>query len=130
MSNKTFDALGLITEDEAVTVTATCTPKEIVGLNIGTAQYVAVVNYGVSTGTVDASNYYTLQLNVSDLTGGTYSPVGDTVKVPATAGQAQIGFTSEQIERLITGASFFEVIATKVGTTATALTYTAFISKI
>ena len=130
MSNKTFDSLGLITEGEVVSVTATCTPVEITGLNIGSASYVAVINYNAPTGTVDGSNYYTLQLNVSDLTGGTYHPVGDTVVVPATAGQVQIGFTSEQIERLITGADWFEVIATKVGTTATAVTYTAFLSKI
>ena len=130
MSNKTFDALGLITEDEAVTVTATCTPVNIVGLNIGTAEYVAVIDTGVTTGTVDGSNYYSLQVKVSDLAGGTYYNVGEAKVLPATAGQYQIGFTSEQIEGLITGADWFEVVATKVGTTATAVTYTAFISKV
>lgn len=130
MANKTFDLLGLIVEDEAVTVTASCTGAGIDGLNIGSASYVAVINNGVVTGTVDAGNYYSLQVEVSDAVGGTYVPVGEVIVLPATAGQHQIGFTSEQIEGLVTGADFFRVTATKVGTTATAVTYTAFVSKV
>lgn len=130
MANKTFDALGKIVEAQAVSVTASCTGVNIVGLNIGNAQYEAVFNYGATTGTVDGSNYYSLQLEVSDLVGGTYYAVGNAIKLPATAGSATVGFTSDQIERLITGADFFRVTATKTGTTATAVTYTAFLSKI
>ena len=130
MANLTFDALGLIVEDEVVSVTASCTGANIVGLNIGSASYVAVLNNSAVTGTVDASNYYTLQVEVSDAVAGTYVAIGEAVTLPATAGQSQIGFTSEQLERLTTGADFFRVTATKVGTTATAVTYTAFVSKI
>ena len=130
MSNKTFDSLGLIAEDEAVSVTASCTGVNIVGQNVGSASYVVVLNNSAVTGTVDGSNYYTLQVEVSDAIGGTYSGVGKAIVLPATAGQSQIGFTSEQIERLISGADYFRVTATKVGTTATAVTYTAFVSKI
>ena len=46
MANKTFDSLGLIVEDEAVTTTATCTGANIKGLNIGSVSYVAVINTG------------------------------------------------------------------------------------
>ena len=130
MSNKTYDTSGLIAEDEVVGATATCTPVSIEGLNLGSASYVAIINTSVVTGTVDGSNYYTLQLKVSDLTGGTYYEVGEAIVLPATAQQVQIGFTSEQIEGLVTDANFFEVVATKTGTTATAVTYTAFLSKI
>ena len=130
MSNKTFDYLGLIAEDEAVTATATCTPVEIKGLNLGSAAYHVAVNTSATTGTVDASHYYTIGVYVSDLTGGTYTQIGQSVTPPPTAGIYEFVFTSEQIEDYITGADFFKVTATKVGTTATAVTYTAFISKV
>lgn len=130
MANKTLDSLGLITEAEAVTVTASCTGANIVGLNIGSANYVAVINTNAPTGTVDGSNYYSLQLEASDAVGGTYVAVGNPVVTPATASQAQVGFTSEQLAGLNSDSAFFRVTATKVGTTATAVTYTAFISKV
>ena len=130
MSNKTFDSLGLIVEDEVVSVTASCTGANIDGLALGSASYVAVINNSVVTGTVDGSNYYTLQVEVSDAVAGTYAPIGDAVVLPATAGQSQIGFTSEQLERVTASADFFRVTATKTGTTATAVTYTAFVSKV
>lgn len=130
MANKTFDLLGLIVEDEVVSVTASSTGANIVGLNIGDASYVAVINTNAPTGTVDGSNNYSLQLEVSDLVGGTYVAVGNPVVTPATAAQHQVGFTAAQIEEAVTGADFFRVTATKVGTTATAVTYTAFVSKI
>ena len=130
MSNKTFDLLGLIAEDEVVSVTASCTGAEITGLNLGDASYVVVINNNAPTGTVDGSNHYDLQVEVSDAVGGTYVAIGELVVLPATAGQSQIGFTAAQLERLTTSADFFRVTATKVGTTATAVTYTAFVSKI
>jgi hypothetical protein len=129
MGNKTFDSLGLIVEAEAVTTTASCTGANIDGLALGSASYVAVINTSAFAGTVDALNNYTFGLEVSDAVGGTYVPVGDVVESLA-AEQAQIGFTSEQIERLVPGADFFRITATKVGTTATGVTYTAFISKV
>lgn len=130
MANKTFDLLGLITEDEVVGATASCTGANIVGLNLGNAAYVAVINHGDVTGTVDGSNYYTVKVEASDAVGGTYVQVGETVTLGATAAQLQIGFTAEQLERLVPGADYFRVTATKVGTTATAVTYTAFVSKV
>ncbi len=130
MSNKTFDSLGLIADTEVIGATATCTPVEIKGLNLGSAAYHVKVNTTASTGTVDGSNYYSIGVFTSDLTGGTYTQIGQTVDLPATAGTYEFGFTSEQIEAYITGADFFKVTATKTGTTATAVTYTAFITKV
>jgi len=130
MANKTFDLLGLIVEDEAVTATASSTGANIVGLNIGSDSLVAVINAGATTGTVDGSNYYSLQVEVSDALAGTYVALGNAVVLPATAGQYQVGFTSEQLEGLVTGGDYFRVTATQVGTTATAVTYTAFLSKV
>lgn len=130
MSNKTFDELGLIAEDEAVSVTASCTGVAISGLNIGSDSAMAVINTSVTTGTVDGSNYYTLQLETSDAVAGTYVAVGNAIVLPATAGQYQVGFTTEQLAGLEADAGFFRVTATKTGTTATAVTYTAFLSKV
>jgi Tfp pilus assembly protein PilX len=130
MANRTFDALGLIAEAEVVGVTASCTGVQIDGLAVGTNEFVAVLNTTVTTGTVDGSNYYTLKVEVSNALAGTYVAIGNVVTLPATAGQYQVGFTSEQLNGLTEGANFFRVTATKVGTTATAVTYTAFISKI
>lgn len=130
MANKTFDLLGLIAEGEVVGATASCTGANIDGLALGSANYVAVINTNAPTGTVDGSNYYSLQVEVSDAVGGTYVPVGNPVVTPATAEQFQVGFTSEQLEGLTASADFFRVTATKAGTTATAVTYTAFVSKV
>lgn len=129
MGRKTFDLLGLIAEAEAVTATASCTGAEIAGLNLGSASYLAEITTSAFAGTVDASNNYTFGLEVSDAVGGTYVAVGDVAESVA-AETIQIGFTAEQIERLVPGAAFFRVTATKVGTTATGVTYTALISKV
>jgi hypothetical protein len=130
MANKTFDELGLIVEDAAITTTASATGVNINGLSVGSASYVAVIANGAVTGTVDGSNYYTVKLEASDAVGGTYVQVGNTVALAATAGEAQIGFTSEQLNGLVSGADYFRVTTTKVGTTATAVTVSAFISKV
>lgn len=129
MANKTFDSLGLIVEDEAVTTTASCTGANIAGLNLGSASYVAVINIGSITGTPSATDYHSLQLEVSDAVGGTYEPIGEPVIVSVDE-QAQIGFTSEQLQRATAGADYFRVTATKVNTAATGVTYTAFVSKV
>jgi len=129
MANRTFDSEGLIVEAEAVTTTASCTGANIVGLNIGSASYVAVINTSAITGTPSGTDYHSLQLEVCATLGGTYVAVGEPIIV-AVAEQSQIGFTAEQIERLATGAEFFRITATKVNTAATGVTYTAFISKI
>jgi len=128
MANKTFDLLGLIVEDEAVTTTASCTGAEIKGLNLGSASYMAVVNTSDLVGTFDAANNYALSLEVCDTLSGTYETIGAVEFLVAE--QAQIGFTSEQIERALSGAKFFRITAEKVGTTATGITYTAFVSKV
>ena len=81
-------------------------------------------------GTVDGSNYYTCKLEVCDTdTTANYVQVGNTVTFAATAGSTQIGFTSEQINDLVSGADYFRITVTKVGTTATGVSVSAFLSK-
>jgi len=129
MANRILDTLTLIANDEAVTTTATCTGVNINGLAVGEQSYVCQIETGAVTGTVDASNYYTVALKASDALGGTYVQVGNTITLPATAASFEIGFTSKQLNGLVSGADYFAVTCTKVGTTATAASYTAYISK-
>ena len=130
MANKTYDLLLELAKDVAVTSTASTTGVNITGLNIGSASYIAVISNNAVTGTVDGSNYYTCKLEVSDTLSGTYVQVGNVVTFPVTAGSTQIGFTSEQINDLVSGADYFRITTTKVGTTATGVSVSAFLSKI
>lgn len=130
MAYKILDELSKLADDLAVTTTASTTGVNVAGLNIGVATYVAIISNSAVTGTVDGSNYYSCKLEVSDTVGGTYVQVGNTVNFGATAGKSEIGFTSEQINDLVSGADCFRITVTKVGTTATAVTVNAFLSKI
>lgn len=126
---KTVDELAIIAETESVTTTASCTGVNIEGM-IGEDQFIAVVDTGATTGTVDGSNYYSLQLEASDAIGGTYVAIGNPVLAEAAATRKEVGFTANQLEDAVPGANHFRVTATKVGTTATAVAYTAQISKV
>ena len=126
----TYDLLLELAKNKAVTSTASTTGVNIKGLNIGSASYVAVISNSDATGTVDASNYYTCKLEASDTVAGTYVQVGNVVKFAATAGSTQVGFTSEQINDRVSGAKYFRITTTKVGTTATGVSVSAFLSKI
>lgn len=129
MSQKTFDELGKIVEGQAVTSTASTTGVNIIGLNIGSSAYHAVIDSSALTGTFDASNKYTVALESSDSIGGTYVQVGNLVTI-LEPGKSEIGFTSEQLESLVSGADYFRLTVTKVGSTATGLTVTAFLTKV
>ena len=130
MANKTYDLLLELAKDVAVTSTASTTGVNIKGLNIGSASYVAVISNRAVTGTVDASNYYHCKLEVSNAVGGPYVQVGKPVLFAATAGSTQIGFTSEQLNYQVSGAEYFRITVTKLGTTATGVTVSAFLSRI
>ena len=130
MANKTYDLLLELAKNVAVTSSASTTGVNIKGLNIGSASYVAVISNSAVAGPVDASIQYTCKLEASDTVAGTYVQVGPTVIFNATAGSTQIGFTSEQLNSRVSGANFFRITIVKVGTTATGVTVSAFLSKI
>jgi hypothetical protein len=125
---KLLDELTQVTVTVAPSATTSTTGLNIVGLNVGEKSYSAIFNVSAIAGTVDGSNNWTLQLEVSDLVGGTYHAVGNAVEVLAS-GDYTISFNSEQIEHEITGADFFRVTATKVGTTSTSVTYGCYLTK-
>ena len=130
MANKTYDLLLEVAKNVAVTSSTSTTGVNIKGLNIGSASYVAVISNSAVTGTVDASNYYNCILEASSAVGGPYVQIGRPILFAATAGCTQIGFTSEQLNSLVSGANFFRINVTKVGTTATGVTVSAFLSRI
>jgi len=127
MANKTFDILGLIVEDTVVTDGDSTTGVEITGVNIGSKSYVCAVKAQDLTGIFDLTNNYTVALEVADLVGGAYALVGETRVL--SDGTAEIGFTSEQLAQF-GDAEFFRITTTKVGSTATGVTLTAFLSVI
>jgi len=124
MAQRTYDANTEIVDIDGVSVSATTssTGVNINGTNVGDMTYLALFNVSVASGTIDASNYFTLQLEVSDAVGGTYVAVGGPVTVTST-GVFEVAVHSEEIEKAITSADYFRVTATKTGTTATDITY-------
>lgn len=117
-----------VVEGANPSATTSETGLNVVGANVGEKAYSAVFAVSAIAGTADASNNFSLQLEVSDALGGTYVALGNPV-VPLVTGNYQIGFTSEQVENLVAGADFFRVTATKTGTTNTDITYDCYLTK-
>ena len=126
---KILDELSKLSENQAVTATATTVGANIDGINIGDVSYVAILNVTGATGTFDGANNYTVALEASDALGGAYKQVGNLATILAD-GQHEVGFTANQLNSIVPNANHFRVTSTKVGTTATGITHTAFISKV
>lgn len=128
--SKTKDLLlSVVASATAITATDVSTGVNIAGLDLGEKAYGAEFGVSIVAGTADASNNFSLQLEVSDTVGGTYHAVGNPV-VPLASGAFVIAFSSEQLADLISPASFFRVTATKTGTTNTGITYGCSLVKI
>ena len=89
--------------------------------------YKAVVSVTSVSGTTDGSNYWTLSVQVSDVVGGTYTEVG-SYQVAGTKEQIEIPLSGSQVENLDADAAFMRITATKTGTTATDITYGAWLA--
>ena len=124
MANRTFDAGSEIVDIDGVAIAATTssTGVNIDGTAIGDKTYLALFNVSVAGGTIDGSNYFKLQLEVSATLGGSYVAVGGPVTVTGT-GVFEAAMHSEEIAKATAAADFFRVTATKVGSTATGITY-------
>ena len=127
MANKTFDILSSINEDEVFSATGASAAHYEEGLNIGSASYLMAIKVTGATGVFDGSNNFTVGLSVCDTTGGTYIEVG-FITINGD-GAYEVGFTSEQIEATVAGAEFFKANVTLVGSTATDITISSFLSK-
>lgn len=121
---KIYDDLAVVVATTAVTTTASTTGVNIDGLAVGENTYAANINITSVTGTVDGSNYYSVQLEASTTLGGTYSAVGNPI-VTSAVGAYNIAFSSEQLP---SGADYFRCTCTKVGTTATGISYGCYLT--
>ena len=121
---KIYDDLAVVVSTTAVTTTASTTGVNIDGLAVGENTYAANINITSVTGTVDGSNYYSIQLEASDAIGGTYAAVGNPINT-SVVGAYTIAFASEQLPA---GADYFRVTCTKVGTTATGISYGCYLT--
>ena len=92
-----------------------------------TDKFKVAIEYADIGGTVDASNFWTISVEVSDLSGGTFTEVGSSGALPVS-GPAEIVLSGLQIENLDSDAAWIRVTATETGTTAGDINYSAYIT--
>ena len=129
LNNRIQDSELVVAASTAVTTTASTTAVAIPSIGCGDEDLNLVLNVTVATGTFDASNYYTVELLASTAVGGTYYPV--TNDIMSAIGSHVIAFNTRQVA-LATGSNdstHYKLTVTKVGTTATALTLSAYIAR-
>jgi len=122
---KLYDENAVVLAATAVTTTASSTGVNIAGLAVGEETYAANITISALVGTVDASNYHSVQLESSATLGGTYTPVGNPILTTSGVGMYNIAFSSEQ---LAANSAYFRVTTTKTGTTATGVTVAAYLT--
>jgi hypothetical protein len=137
MANRTFDANTEIldVDGSAISASGSTTPVAIQGF-LGDESYIGVVNIVSNAGTVDASNYFTLGLEVSS-DDTNYYPVGNVVSTwnitdsTAQTGTLEIAFTGNQATEAAQGTAptKMAVVAVKTGTTQTSVTAGAYIGR-
>lgn len=108
--------------------TADATGVSVPSVSGGDEVFDVLYVVSAAAGTIDASNYITVEIQAS-ADDATYYPVlGTQAKVTETG--TIIGeFNAREIDDLVADASFYRVTATQTGTTATAVTLEAYLSK-
>lgn len=86
-----------------------------------------VVSHAAIGGTVDGSNYWEVNVQISDVVGGTYTTVATTGILGATAAQIELPLSGKLNEYKDADSAFIRIQADETGTTAGNLTYGAFI---
>lgn len=127
--NRTPDTELLVAASTAVTTTASTTAVNITSIGAGEEDLGLMLNVTAVAGTFDASNYYTVELLASTASGGTYYTVtNDIVNV---VGAKLINFSTRQVVDAVgsTSASHYKLTVTKVGSTATGVTLSAYVVK-
>jgi len=108
--------------------TADATGVNITSLKDGDEKIDVLYAVSAAAGTIDASNYITVEVQAS-ADDATYYPVlGTQAKVTET-GTIIGAFNLREIQDLIADADYFRVTATQTGTTATAVTLEAYFSR-
>jgi hypothetical protein len=112
--------------DSAETGDANETGIEFAVRNIDVAK--VVIDHAAIGGTVDGSNYWEINIQVSDVVGGTYTTVATTGILGATASRIEIPLSGKFNEYKDADSAFIRVQADETGTTAGNLTYGAYIT--
>ena len=87
-----------------------------------------VVNHAAIGGTVDGSNYWEINVQISDAVGGTYTTVATTGVLGAAAATIELPLSGAFNEYADDDALFIRVQADETGSTAGSLTYGAYIT--
>jgi len=122
---KLYDDNAVVLAATAITTTASSTGVNIAGLAVGEETYAANITISALVGTVDASNYHSIQLESSATLGGTYTPVGNPILTTSGAKMYNIAFSSEQ---LAASSAYWRITGTKTGTTATSVTVACYLT--
>lgn len=125
---KSFDSLLELRDydDAAVSATTSETGISFEVRMIDNAK--VVVDHAAIGGTVDASNYWTVAVEISNVVGGTYTEIATTGALGATAASIELPISGEFADYKDNDAAFIRVTATETGTTAGDLTYGGYIS--
>lgn len=123
-----FDVLLELRDYDAAAVAASTaeTGKAFDVRKIDTAK--VVVHHAAIGGTVDASNYWQVAVEISDVVGGTYSQLAISEPLTATASQLEIVLSGITATLVDADSAFIRVRAVETGTTAGNLTYGAYIT--
>lgn len=127
--NRTVDTELQVAPSTAITTTASTTAVNITSIGSGEEDLGLMLDITVATGTFDASNYYTVELLASETSGGTYYTV--TNDIVTEVGAKLIAFNTRQVVDAVgsQNAAYYKLTVTKVGTTATAVTLSAYVAK-
>jgi len=107
--------------------TADATGVNITSVSGGDENIDVVYNVSAAAGTIDATNYITVELQCSADDSTYYAVQGTTAKVTET-GTIVGSFNSRELADLVADADYFRVTATQTGTTATAVTLEAYLT--
>lgn len=112
-----YDVLHALLDGTPVAVTTTGTPIniDVTALNLARC----IIGSAGYTGYVATTAEWTVSLEVSDASDGTYVPIG-SLTVPGTAGNYSFGISGEGIYKILPTARYVRAVATLTGAAGTA----------
>lgn len=129
--NRAVDSELQLVASTAYTATTTSTAVNILGIGAGDQDLGLMLNITANAGTHDASNYFSVQLEAGETSGGTYYVVDSLLVKSNEVGTGAIltAFNTRQVAEAVgsLNAAYFRIVVTKVGTTATGSTLSAYI---
>ena len=136
IANRRYDALDVLLElrDYGASAISASTAGTAVSLKAEKqAYYKAIINHAAIGGTVDGTNYWTINVEVAADQAFTNAVIVGTVQLTADASQYHIALDGVMVEKIRAAAGEDEAIyvranAVETGTTAGSLTYGAYLT--